>query len=135
MKVLVLRNIGKQEKILPPLKEGHVYDVDEEVAKELFNRNLAEVPPPDAPKAEKAPPHVASATPVVDTGPKPLDTNIKATPTPAQMNKVVVPEEDYDAWTGEELHQEAAKRDIQGRGSMNKGDLAKALKADDKKKR
>ena len=34
----------------------------------------------------------------------------------------------YEEWTVEELHQRAAELDIQGRSSMNKGDLVEALR-------
>lgn len=34
---------------------------------------------------------------------------------------------DYDSWTVADLHAEATRRDIPGRGQMNKADLIKAL--------
>jgi hypothetical protein len=39
---------------------------------------------------------------------------------------------DYDSWTVEELHAEAAKRDLHGRSGLDKAGLAKALQKADK---
>lgn len=39
---------------------------------------------------------------------------------------------DYDSWTAEELHAEAAKRDLHGRSGLDKAGLVKALQKSDK---
>lgn len=39
----------------------------------------------------------------------------------------------YEDWSLDELHEEATNREIEGRSSMNKADLANALRADDNK--
>lgn len=41
---------------------------------------------------------------------------------------------DYESWTAEELHAEAAKRDLHGRSGMDKAALVKALQKADKAK-
>lgn len=40
---------------------------------------------------------------------------------------------DYESWTVEQLHAEAAKRDLHGRSGLDKAGLVKALQKDDKK--
>jgi len=45
------------------------------------------------------------------------------------------PAADYDAMSNEELHHEATKRNLEGRSGLDKAGLAKALTADDKKKK
>jgi hypothetical protein len=42
------------------------------------------------------------------------------------------PAKDFDAMTAEELHKEAAEREIAGRSDMNKDDLLKAVKKHEK---
>lgn len=104
------------------LIEGRVYDnVSKEDAAALIEAKLAEEFDDDNET------HAAS---VADRDPEDAR---KPEPKKAAPVKASAKATDYEAMTAEQLHAEAGKRNIEGRSSMDRVALAKALEKDDAK--
>jgi hypothetical protein len=99
------------------------------------NRGDADLDPPPGvagqPNPEDIPEELTDAP-----APAPLTPMMQqaAAAVPVASPKAAKVGADYDSMTVEDLHQEASKRNLEGRSGLDKAGLVKALEADDKKR-